>query len=74
MGTLRGSAAQDAMFRLAKVDWSAGKPTPVTTAPFNLQADRYIYTEKGGWMDMSHLCSMQVQHININKKKQRHKV
>ena len=54
MGTLSGSAAQDAMFRLAKVDWSGGKPTPATTAPFNLQADRYIYTEKGGWMDMSH--------------------
>jgi RHS repeat-associated protein len=54
MGTLRGSAAQEAMFRLAKIDWSGGKPTPATTAPFNLQADRYIYTEKGGWIDMSH--------------------
>ena len=54
MGIQRGNAAHDALFRLAKVDWSGGKPTPATTAPFNLQADRYIYTEKGGWLDMSH--------------------
>ena len=54
MGTLTGGNAQDAMRRLAKIDWSSGKPTPATTAPFNLQSDRYIYTEKGGWMDMSH--------------------
>ena len=54
MGTLKGNNAQDAMLRLAEINWSNGKPTPATTAPFNLQADRYIYTEKGGWMDMSH--------------------
>jgi len=54
MGTLTGGNAQDALRRLAKINWSWGKPTPATTAPFNLQKDRYIYTEKGGWIDMSH--------------------
>ena len=54
MGTLTGGNAQDALRRLAKIEWSGLKPTPATTAPFNLQKDRYIYTEKDGWIDMSH--------------------
>ncbi|WP_277674605.1 hypothetical protein [Piscibacillus halophilus] len=30
-------------------------PRPAATAPFNTPwGNRYIYTEKGGWIDMSH--------------------
>ena len=56
MGTLRGTDAQDAMRRLGQTEmnWQQGRPTPTTTGPFNLMRDRYIYTENGGWLDMSH--------------------
>ena len=55
MGTLKGTSAIHAMERLAKIKMDKGiKPVPATTAPFNLQKDRYIYTEVGGWIDMSH--------------------
>ena len=54
MGILTGGNAQDALRRLAEIKMDGIKPIPATTAPFNLQKDRYIYTEKGGWIDMSH--------------------
>ena len=55
MGTLKGQAAHNAMIRLSKIKIDHGvKPVPATTAPFNNQKDRYIYTEVGGWIDMSH--------------------
>ena len=55
MGTLKGQAAHNAMIRLSKIKIDHGvKPIPATTAPFNNQKDRYIYTEVGGWIDMSH--------------------
>ncbi|MCX6232781.1 MAG: RHS repeat-associated core domain-containing protein [Bacteroidetes bacterium] len=56
MGTLTGALAQDAMLRLGRTEmnWKQKRPTPATTAPFNNIKDRYIYTEKGGWIDMAH--------------------
>ena len=55
MGTLKGQASHNAMIRLSKIKIDHGvKPIPATTAPFNNQKDRYIYTEVGGWIDMSH--------------------
>ncbi len=57
MGTLTGSNAHNAMMRLGqtKMNWSHGRPEPVTTNPFNNSSDKYIYTEKGGWLDMGHV-------------------
>ncbi len=56
MGTLKGQAAHNAMLRLGKTDWnwSSMRPMPATTNPFNTSSDKYIYTEEGGWIDMSH--------------------
>jgi RHS repeat-associated protein len=55
MGTLKGKDAHNAMLRLGQTKFDFPRMiTPATTAPFNTQADRYIYTEKGGWIDMSH--------------------
>ena len=56
MGTLTGALGRDAMMRLGKTEWSFDhpRPMPATTAPFNNSPDKYIYTEKGGWLDMAH--------------------
>ncbi len=56
MGTLKGNDAHDAMMRLGKTEmnWKHLRPEPKTTNPFNRSKDKYIYTEKGGWIDMSH--------------------
>lgn len=56
MGTLTGAQAKDAMLRLGQtaMDWKHLRPMPTTTPPFNSSPDRYIYTEKGGWLDMTH--------------------
>jgi len=34
--------------------WSQMRPLPTQTGYFNNREGRYIYTEKGGWLDMSH--------------------
>jgi len=55
MGTLSGNDAHLAMLRLGETEfsWKRGL-TPKTTNPFNTSKDKYIYTEKGGWIDMAH--------------------
>ncbi len=56
MGTLKGTDAENALLRLGKTEWDWGqmRPLPTTTPYFNNKAGRYIYTEKGGWLDMVH--------------------
>jgi hypothetical protein len=56
MGALSGLEAHDAMIRLGKTEITLSKPIPMpaTTAPFNNIKNRYIYTGKGGWIDMAH--------------------
>lgn len=54
MGTLAGTDAHNAMIRLGNTKVNGIKVVPVTTAPFNKCKGRYIYTKKGGWIDMSH--------------------
>jgi RHS repeat-associated protein len=56
MGTLTGTNAHNAMLRLGKTEWSWSqmRPMPATTNPINSSYDKYIYTEEGGWIDMSH--------------------
>ena len=54
MGTLTGTDAHNAMIRLGNTKVNGIKVVPATTAPFNKCKGRYIYTKKGGWIDMSH--------------------
>jgi len=56
MGMLTGALAHDAMMRLGKTEmnWKHFRPEPMTTNPFNTSKDKYVYTKKGGWLDMSH--------------------
>jgi hypothetical protein len=35
-------------------DWGQMRPLPTETGYFNKKEGRYIYTEKGGWVDMAH--------------------
>jgi RHS repeat-associated protein len=62
IGTSKGSNAHSAMLRMGAVSWSSSGPKPLNTGPFNTchvgddksKGNRYIYTKKGGWIDMSH--------------------
>jgi hypothetical protein len=56
LGQLKGEEASMAMLRLGEteMDWSQLRPVPKTTPYFNNRDGRYIYTTKGGWVDMVH--------------------
>ncbi|WP_409515166.1 RHS repeat-associated core domain-containing protein [Chryseobacterium sp.] len=56
MGTLSGANAANAMSRLGNTEfsWSQGRSLPTATGYFNNREGRYIYTSKGGWVDMVH--------------------
>ncbi|WP_052352632.1 RHS repeat domain-containing protein [Chryseobacterium oranimense] len=56
MGTLSGSNAANAMSRLGNTEfsWSQGRSLPTATGYFNNREGRYVYTSKGGWVDMVH--------------------
>ena len=50
IGRKTGSNAASAMISLGATSWGA----PITTPYFNNQSNRYVYTGKGGWIDMVH--------------------
>jgi RHS repeat-associated protein len=55
IGTTTGAAANAAMLRMGETKFSTRILEPANTAPFNTAGgNRYIYTEEGGWIDMSH--------------------
>jgi RHS repeat-associated protein len=56
LGLKTGTAAHTAMLGLGKTEFSmsAGRPMPINTQRINTFSDKYIYTEKGGWLDMAH--------------------
>ncbi len=54
VGTYKGEQAANYMYNLSNTEFSRFKIVPTETGYFNLQKGRYIYTIKGGWIDMSH--------------------
>mgnify|MGYP000888454095 FL=1 len=54
MGRTTGPQASEAMLRLGETEMSWTGPLPKTTPYFNTRPARYIYTTKGGWLDMVH--------------------
>ena len=56
LGQQRGSNAESAMLKLGSTEWNwkQMKPLPTTTPYFNNKEGRYLYTAKGGWVDMVH--------------------
>lgn len=44
------------MLSLGKTEFNLkdGRPMPLNTQRINTFSDKYIYTEKGGWLDMAH--------------------
>ncbi|MCR5080656.1 MAG: hypothetical protein K6B17_04870 [Treponema sp.] len=54
IASTRGKSASAAMLRMGEITVSNFKPMPACTGPFNKAKGRYIYTRKGGWIDMSH--------------------
>jgi len=55
IGKTTGSDAHAAMLRMGKIELTKNGPKPAKTAPFNKSdGNRYIYTKKGGWIDMTH--------------------
>ena len=56
LGLKTGQAAHSAMLALGKTEWSFNnlRPMPANTGRINNFNDKYIYTEKGRWIDMAH--------------------
>ena len=56
MGLTVGNQAGQALLRLGatEMDWKQMRPLPTTTPYFNNRDARYIYTKRGGWIDMVH--------------------
>ncbi|WP_223810786.1 RHS repeat-associated core domain-containing protein [Flavobacterium baculatum] len=56
VGGYTGSKAKQYMLDLSKTEWSWSqmRPMPTQTGYFNMKKGRYIYTKKGGWLDMTH--------------------
>jgi filamentous hemagglutinin len=53
VGTHSGDQASATLLSFAKTE-GVFHPKPVTTPYFNEKPGRYVYTEKGGWVDMVH--------------------
>lgn len=53
VGQQKGQDAQNALLRLGETEGLLGTE-PKNTPYFNLKQGRYIYTKKGGWIDMIH--------------------
>lgn len=56
VGYYTGNDAANYMKNLSntEMDWKHMRPKPTETGVFNMKPGRYIYTEKGGWIDMAH--------------------
>ena len=56
VGHFKGANAHNYMMSLGntEMNWKQMRPLPTQTPYFNTKEGRYIYTEKGGWVDMSH--------------------
>ena len=54
VGLFKGKEAHEYMRSLDNYNWQDFKPVPTQTGFFNDKKGRYIYTEQGGWIDMSH--------------------
>jgi len=55
LGKTTGAAARAGMLRMGQTKFTFKGPKPANTAPFNTSGgNRYIYTKKGGWVDMAH--------------------
>lgn len=56
VGTYKGTKASEYLLKLGSTEfsWSQGRPLPTQTGYFNMKKGRYIYTTKGGWIDMTH--------------------
>jgi len=53
-GVKSGISASQAMLNFSITKFEGGRPMPQNTQKINTYIDKYIYTEKGGWIDMSH--------------------
>lgn len=56
VGGFVGTAAVDYLVGLGSTEfkWSQMRPFPTQTGYFNQKKGRYVYTERGGWIDMTH--------------------
>lgn len=56
VGYYKGEQAANYLASLGntKFNWNQMRLVPTETGYFNKKEGRYIYTEKGGWLDMSH--------------------
>lgn len=67
LGLTTGNAAHEGMLRMGKTKGCK----PANTAPFNTSnGNRYIYTQKGGWIDMAHFMFYAGKSYSYRQKKE----
>ncbi|WP_256560388.1 FG-GAP-like repeat-containing protein, partial [Myxococcus dinghuensis] len=49
-----GKAAADRLVNLSEVNYNMSGPAPANTRFLQNMANRYVYTARGGWVDMNH--------------------
>ncbi|MCO5249003.1 MAG: hypothetical protein M9887_08660 [Chitinophagales bacterium] len=72
LGLKTGLSAHTAMLGLGKTEFHIknGRPMPVNTQRINTFSDKYIYTEKGGWIDMAHFMFYAGRAYDVKVKKE----
>ena len=53
-GRKHGQQAHNAMVGFGKIEFHFPRPLPANTGRINTYRNKYIYTTKGGWLDMAH--------------------
>jgi hypothetical protein len=73
IGLTSKESASQALIRLGQTEmnWKQGRSIPVSTPYFNKRAARYIYTKKGGWIDMTHFLFYAGRAFNYKQQKSR---
>lgn len=72
LGLKKGQDAHNAILSLGKTGdfFKHGRPMPINTQRINTFDDKYIYTEKGGWIDMAHFMFYAGRAYDVRVKKE----
>ena len=72
VGNFKGQTAANYLKSLCNTEWkwSQFRPIPAQTPYFNNKKGRYIYTKKGGWLDMVHFLFYAGKAYNYKLQKQ----
>jgi RHS repeat-associated protein len=72
LGLKKGQEGHKAMLSMGETGgfFKHGRPMPINTQRINTFKDKYIYTEKGGWIDMAHFMFYAGRAYDVRVKKE----